>query len=116
MVWRLGRFPSKTREVALPATVHFEPVAAGAARDPEEDPFCVGETSYVDLQYRQVDGSSSLSGAEVIPASVTVSGGPKVKIAVVHQVESRQYRIWNSLGQVQACLPPPPAPAAALAV
>lgn len=94
----------------MPATVHFISAPAGAKPDPRDDPFCVGETCYVDLTYRQTD-SSTLSGVEVIPTSVTVSGGPKVKITVGEQ---RHYlcRLCNATFFLFVCIQALSSPAA----
>ncbi|KAG8181487.1 hypothetical protein JTE90_016574 [Oedothorax gibbosus] len=92
--WSLGtKFP-KDLEADLSAKLEFhdKPIL------PNSDPFCVDKNCYAQLNFKQ--SNSTLSGCNIDAKNVTASEGSKPKVLIERTVQSAEYRIWNSYGDV----------------
>lgn len=92
LVWDIGqRVSSKNLELALPATVIFEPETQSPG-----DPFLVDLNCYIEVRFKLLD--HCLSGMQVDPRNTIFYPQVKVHLNVSREVVSGTYLIWNSLG------------------
>eukprot|EP00050_Salpingoeca_kvevrii_P015836 m.50443 g.50443 ORF g.50443 m.50443 type:complete len:483 (-) comp6544_c0_seq1:28-1476(-) len=106
LVWNVGnKFPPKTLEVFLSATLTFGPAPAGHVFE-LHDPFCSDQTSYISLSFRFQD--ACWSQAHVDNKSLTVYQKSKPKLLFGRELLSGDYRIWNSLAPTTRACPQPP--------
>lgn len=94
LVWNIGaKFP-KELEVALTAKLEFheKPIL------PNSDPFCRDKNCFAQVNFKQ--NNSTLSGCSIDPKSLVVSQTSKTKITIEKSVQSSEYRIWNSYGDL----------------
>ncbi|XP_042907095.1 AP-5 complex subunit mu-1 isoform X2 [Parasteatoda tepidariorum] len=92
--WTIGsKFP-KDLEIKLTAKIEFQ----DGPFMPNSDPFCIEKNCYVQVNLKQ--SNATLSGFNIDPKSITVSEGSKPKILMERSVQSTEYRIWNSYGEL----------------
>lgn len=112
LVWDVGqKFPSKTLEASLNATVHFgekrqqaaenQPIATGFI----EDPFCTGINSYAQVFFKIQD--FTMSGCAIDPRSLVVYPSGKYKLTITYEFSTADYKIWNTNGDALFAFPPP---------
>lgn len=112
LVWDIGqKFPSKTLQVSLNATVHFgekrqqiadnQPSAAKFV----DDPFCTGINSYAQVFFKVQD--FTLSGCAIDSRSLVVYPSGKFKLVITYEFSSADYKIWNTNGDALFAFPPP---------
>ncbi|KAK7104221.1 AP-5 complex subunit mu-1-like [Littorina saxatilis] len=98
VVWNIGqKFPNKTLEVSLTATVYMGDKSKSIAASSPEDQFCVGLNSYCQLYFMVPEFTHT--GCHVDPRSVQVSPATKFKLTTGREYKSNDYKIWNSLGE-----------------
>lgn len=112
LVWDIGqKFPSKTLEASLNATVHFgEKRQQGADSQSAgvgfvEDPFCTGINSYAQVFFKIQE--FTLSGCAIDQKSLIVYPGGKFKLTITHEFSTADYKIWNTNGDALFAYPPP---------
>jgi len=97
LVWDIGqRISTRNLEVALPATIFFDKVAAP---HPKTDPFCTGSNAFIKLHFKVVD--YLLSGLNIDTRNTAVYPNTKLQMQVNRQLCSGQYLVWNSWGGVR---------------
>eukprot|EP00053_Salpingoeca_punica_P006584 m.61891 g.61891 ORF g.61891 m.61891 type:complete len:461 (+) comp13755_c0_seq1:108-1490(+) len=100
VVWHIGpKFPGREMEVALPATITFQP-SDGAPRS--GDLFCTNQNQFARVSFKSIEGS--MSGTTADPSSLVLFPNSKPKLQTNHFLVSEDYIIWNSLGQVRFTL------------
>jgi AP-5 complex subunit mu-1 len=101
LTWTIGqKFPSRTNEMSLQATVLFQDHYAPLSGVDSDDPFCVGLNTYADLFFKISD--FTLSGCSVDSRSITLFPPSKYKLSLGKELVSAHYRIWNSHGDATA--------------
>lgn len=112
LVWDVGqKFPSKSLEVSLSATIFFgekrqhQATADGQQPTLVEDPFCTGINSYAQVYFKIQD--FTLSGCAIDPRSLVVYPGGKFKLNISYEFLSADYKIWNTNGDALFAIPPP---------
>eukprot|EP00731_Ephydatia_muelleri_P027795 Em0019g668a len=104
LVWNIGqKFPAKTPEVALQATVSF-PSDPLQGTDPQDDPFCVQQNAYINILFKVTD--FTLSGCGIDTRSVSLYPSTKCKVTLAKELSTSEYRIWNSHGDVKTGIAP----------
>ncbi|XP_074652050.1 AP-5 complex subunit mu-1-like [Tubulanus polymorphus] len=105
LVWNIGqKFPSKNPEIMLKATVNFGDNIIEKQNN-RDDPFCVGQNSYIQLFFKIAD--YTYSGCSIDPKSIQISPNTKAKFILVREYAVSDYKIWNSHGDAQIAFPPP---------
>lgn len=106
IVWDIGqRFPSKSLEMSLQATVHFpehpSPAEGSCCHEGVEDgPYFVGLSSYIELIFKIPD--YTISNCNIDARSVTLFPSTKYKLIINRELGCSKYRIWNSHGKALA--------------
>lgn len=102
LVWNIGqKFPARTPEVSLQATVSFQ---SDPTPDPQDDPFCVQQNAYVNIHFKVAD--FTLSGCTIDARSVSLYPSTKCKVTLAKELSASEYRIWNSHGDVKTGIAP----------
>jgi len=98
IIWDIGtKFTARNKEVALPATLHFNINSKGEKAD--DDPFCVGANCYVKMEFKIL----SYGHLSIVPKNVSIypKGNTTPKILIDRCLVSGEYLIWNSMGNVK---------------
>ena len=109
LIWTIGhKFPSRSLEVALPATLQFQNQPQHQA-DPVKlkDPFCVDLSCYMQIRFKMQH--FTLSGLTVdLNDTVIYPQNQRAVIQVTREVIGSQYYVWNSLAKhTRHALAPP---------
>ncbi|CAM1313264.1 AP5M1 (predicted), partial [Pycnogonum litorale] len=97
LIWNLGnRFPSRGAEVSLTATLQFAEIPEQEKMNYFDDPFCVGNNSYCQLNFKIND--FTYSGCNIDQKYVQTSPPSKFKFLAVTEFISTEYKIWNFHG------------------
>lgn len=114
LVWDVGqKFPSKSLEVSLSATIFFgekrqqQVTADGLQPTFVEDPFCTGINSYAQVYFKIQD--FTFSGCAIDTRSLAVYPIGKFKLNISYEFLSADYKIWNTNGEALFAFPPPKA-------
>ncbi|KAI0227893.1 AP-5 complex subunit mu-1 [Lamellibrachia satsuma] len=100
LVWSIGqKFPSKSLEVLLKATLKFGKYEV-LQNESGEGGFCVGQTSYANLLFKIADFTHS--GTVIDPKNVQLEASAKYKVTTAYEYTSAEFKIWNSHGDVPA--------------
>lgn len=112
LVWDIGqKFPSKTLEVSLNATIHFgerkQQTGDQSQQDAGfvEDFFCTGINSYAQVFFKIQD--FTLSGCAIDPKSIVVYPAGKFKLNLTYEFSTLDYKIWNTNGDAVFAYPLP---------
>lgn len=112
LVWDIGqKFPSKTLEASLNATVHFGERKQQTGDQSQqsaafvEDPFCTGINSYAQVFFKIQD--FTLSGCAIDSRSLVVYPGGKFKVNITYEFSTADYKIWNTNGDALFAYPVP---------
>jgi len=104
IVWDIGtKFTNKNKEVALPATVHFN-LATKHTKNGDGDPFCVGSNCYAKMEFKVL----GYSHVNIVNKNIVIQPkGAPPKITVDRYFMAGEYVIWNSWGKVNYAWQPP---------
>ncbi|XP_020618474.1 AP-5 complex subunit mu-1-like isoform X1 [Orbicella faveolata] len=111
LVWDIGqKFPSKTLEASLNATVYFGEKKQQTTADNEqtsfiEDPFCTGINTYAQVFFKIPD--FTFSECAIDPRSLVVFPSGKYRLNISYEFLSADYKIWNTNGEALFAFPPP---------
>ncbi|XP_065919140.1 AP-5 complex subunit mu-1-like [Dysidea avara] len=106
IIWNIGqKFPTKSLELFLQATVHFPEVIPPVPEGVVVDPFCVGLNSYAEVHFKLSD--YMFSGCSIDQKSISLFPQAKYKLQMSRECQSQVYKIWNSHGDVECTFPPP---------
>ncbi|XP_076464112.1 AP-5 complex subunit mu-1-like [Babylonia areolata] len=98
VVWNIGqKFPSKSLEVSMTATVYLGDKSKSVCPTSPEDQFCVDLNSYCQLYFMVPEFTHT--GCHIDSRSVQVSPAAKFKLTTGREYKSNDYKIWNSLGE-----------------
>lgn len=104
LVWSVGQKFPKSLRTSLGTTVTFADPTPGERTHFEEDPFCKGQSSYVQLYFKLTN--SSLSGSDVDHKSVYINPRSNTKINIAKELVASDYKIWNVHGDAIVAFPP----------
>jgi len=97
LFWNIGqRFTSRNLEVALPGTISFD---GDSSANDGDDPFCVGSNAFVEVRFKVLGCTLSGMDVETGASGPTIYPQTKASVAVRKEVVSKNYILWNSLGQ-----------------
>ncbi|XP_033109120.1 AP-5 complex subunit mu-1-like isoform X2 [Anneissia japonica] len=103
--WNIGqKFPSRSLEVSLQATIKFGDIDDSQATNMYDDPFCVGLNSYAQIFFKILDYTHSR--CDIDQRSVQVHPSTKVKLRTVREFVSSDYKVWNCHGDAQSAFSP----------
>lgn len=93
--WIIGsKFPGKTRDISLEATVTFDHLSENV----HYDELLVGLNAYIELVWKTND--FTFSGIKFDSKSVELYPNSKIKVSSASQFKSVEYKVWNSHGEV----------------
>ena len=95
LVWNVDKKFPKSLEQTLRATVTFSEEASPPCI-PGEDPFCVGQTAYILINFRISE--FTLSGLGIEPRSILSFPQSKYKLLISRELSSAEYKVWNLNG------------------
>lgn len=93
IIWNIGqKFPGKYLEASLVAKVYFKDYP-----NYSED----NSISYAQLFFKQ--SNCTLSGYYIDSNSIHISPSNKIKLQIAHELQSCEYKIWNSCDEMPFC-------------